>query len=98
MVPAGPNRSRPLGGYNPDYDPEFGPDFASAEADFVLDDDAYYDAFRKCAGANGAFPTPLQFGSYLEDLYGQQLPLDELELYTKRYEERFQLELDEHIA
>ncbi|MFI0980221.1 DUF2637 domain-containing protein [Streptomyces sp. NPDC021093] len=102
MVPSGPGRSRPLGGYNPDYDAEFGPDFASvegaAEADFVLDDDAYYDAFRKCAGANGAFPTPLQFGSYLEDLYGQQLPVEELETYTKRYEERFQLELDEHIA
>ncbi|MEU8889054.1 DUF2637 domain-containing protein [Streptomyces sp. NPDC048442] len=102
MVPSGPGRSRPLGGYNPDYDAEFGPDFASAEgaaeADFVLDDDAYYDAFRKCAGANGAFPTPLQFGSYLSDLYGQQLPVEELETYTKRYEERFQLELDEHIA
>ncbi|MFJ6696219.1 DUF2637 domain-containing protein [Streptomyces sp. NPDC091272] len=101
MVPSGPGRSRPLGGYHPDYDAEFGPDFTSAEgadADFVLDDDAYYDAFRKCAGANGAFPTPLQFGSYLEDLYGQQLPVEELEMYTKRYEERFQLELDEYIA
>ncbi|MBB6434763.1 hypothetical protein HNQ79_001214 [Streptomyces candidus] len=96
MVPDGPHRSRPLGGYNPDYDPEFGPDFASAEADFVLDDDTYYEAFRRCAGMNGAFPTPLQFGAYLEEAYGKQLPLDELELYTKRYEERHRLESDEY--
>ncbi|MCX5205032.1 DUF2637 domain-containing protein [Streptomyces sp. NBC_00237] len=100
MVPAGPGRSRPLGGYDPDFDAEFGPDFAAsgaaADADFVLDDDAYYEAFRKCAIENGAFPTPLQFGSYLVDLYGQELPLDELEMYAKRYEEQFQLALDEH--
>ncbi|WP_433546284.1 DUF2637 domain-containing protein [Streptomyces sp. CA-294286] len=96
MVPDGPHRSRPLGGYNPDYDAEFGPDFTSAEADFVLDDDTYYEAFRRCAGMNGAFPTPLQFGAYLEEGYGKQLPLDELELYTKRYEERHRMESDEY--
>ncbi|MFD3518136.1 DUF2637 domain-containing protein [Streptomyces sp. NPDC058657] len=100
MVPTGPGRSRPLGGYDPDYDPEFGPDFTAngpaGEADFVLDDDAYYAAFRKCAIENGAFPTPLQYGAYLSDLYGQQLPLDELEMYAKRYEVQYQLELDEH--
>ncbi|GAA3492867.1 DUF2637 domain-containing protein [Streptomyces cremeus] len=99
-VPAGPGRSRPLGGYDPDYDAEFGPDFAAngpgAEEDFVLDDDAYYAAFRKCAIENGAFPTPLQFGSYLFDLYGQELPVEDLEMYAKRYVEQYQLELDEH--
>jgi hypothetical protein len=98
MVPSGPGRSRPLGGYDPDFDPEFGPDFASADADFVLDDEAYYNAFRRYTTENAAFPTPLQLGSYVADLYGQQLPEDELEMYAKRYEERFQQELDEHIA
>jgi hypothetical protein len=96
MVPAGPGRSRPLGGYDPDFDAEFGPDFAANEADFVLDDDAYYAAFRRCAIENGSFPTPLQFGSYLVDLYGQELPAEDLEMYAKRYEEQYQLELDEH--
>ncbi|GHA48077.1 membrane protein [Streptomyces spiroverticillatus] len=83
MMPAGPGRNRPLGG----YDPEFGPDFATNDADFVLDDDAYYAAFRKCANENGAFPTPLQFGSYLFDLHGHELPLNELELMTKQYQQ-----------
>ncbi|MFJ2744489.1 DUF2637 domain-containing protein [Streptomyces sp. NPDC087440] len=92
MVPAGPGRSRPLGG----YDPDFTADEPGAEADFVLDDDAYYAAFRRCAIENGSFPTPLQFGSYLVDLYGQELPVEDLEMYAKRYEEQYQLELDEH--
>ncbi|WP_189821273.1 DUF2637 domain-containing protein [Streptomyces finlayi] len=96
MVPAGPGRSRPLGGYDPDYDPEFGPDFAANDADFVLDDDEYYRAFHKCTAENGTYPTPLQFGSYLKDLYGHELPLNELELLAKQYQGQFEEELNGH--
>lgn len=103
MVPSGPGRTRPLGGipgprheqnpaeyveqqveqYEEEYDPE----------------ERYYDAFRRYVGDYGTVPTPGAFGSYIQDLGTEPPPLNELSDYARRFEIRYQQQLDaEHIA
>ncbi|MBT2493062.1 DUF2637 domain-containing protein [Streptomyces sp. ISL-96] len=99
MVPAGPGRTRPLGGipgprheqdpaaYVEQYEEEYEPE------------ERYYDAFRKYVGDYGTVPSAGAFGSYIQDLGTQPPPLNELSDYAKRFEIRYQQELDaEHIA
>ncbi|MGW7051969.1 DUF2637 domain-containing protein [Streptomyces sp. NPDC054887] len=94
MVPSGPGRTRPLGGipgprheqapeYEEPYDPE----------------EWYYGAFRKYVNENNSVPTPREFGSYLQDLGAESPTPPQLTDYTKRFEIRYQQDLDaEHIA
>ncbi|OEJ25669.1 hypothetical protein AS594_15340 [Streptomyces agglomeratus] len=59
----------------------------------------YYGAFRKYVGENRTVPTAREFGSYLRDLGAEPPTPGELSDYAKRFEIRYQRELDaEHIA
>ncbi|WP_078606935.1 DUF2637 domain-containing protein [Streptomyces flavidovirens] len=59
----------------------------------------YYGAFRKYVSENNTVPTARQFGSYLQDLGAEPPTPGELSDYAKRFEIRYQQELDaEHIA
>ncbi|GHA46479.1 membrane protein [Streptomyces spiroverticillatus] len=91
---SGSGRSRPLGGHGFEVGLDGAGNGPGADTGFVLDDDTYYAAFRECAIENGAFPTPLQFGAFLEALYGQVPPLAQLEVYTQQYQEQFRPELE----
>ncbi|WP_274561271.1 DUF2637 domain-containing protein [Streptomyces spiramyceticus] len=104
MVPAGPGRTRPLGGipgprhernpaasveeqYEEQYEEEYEPE------------ERYYDAFRRYVGDYGTVPSPGAFGSYIQDLGTEPPPLNELSDYAKRFQVRYQQQLDaEHIA
>ncbi|MBT2506507.1 DUF2637 domain-containing protein [Streptomyces sp. ISL-98] len=95
MVPAGPGRTRPLGGIP-------GPRHEHDPAEYVDEpspEETYYGAFRKYLSENGTFPTARQLGSYLQDLYAEAPTSGELAEYTNRFQIRYQQELDaEHIA
>ncbi|MEV6653327.1 DUF2637 domain-containing protein [Streptomyces sp. NPDC051219] len=128
MVPAGPGRTRPLGGYEaqpqqyeqPQYEQ---PDYAQSpyeqseyeqaeyqraepqpeperDPDALPPEEEYFLAFRKFIGENGTIPSPRTLGAYLQDLgYNHTLLDSELSRYAKRFEVRYQQELDaEHIA
>ncbi|MFG2649725.1 DUF2637 domain-containing protein [Streptomyces sp. NPDC048436] len=83
-VPAGPGRTRPLGGQHlipgprEEQAPEYEAHEEAAEAlpdpsglpDDVSRDDAYFAAFRKYVSELGDYPNARQFGLYLMDLYG----------------------------
>ncbi|MCP3822117.1 DUF2637 domain-containing protein [Streptomyces sp. A3M-1-3] len=116
MVPAGPGRTRPLGGYEaqpeqpatqpaqyeqPDqYAQPEQPEYPQADPDALPPEEEYYLAFRKFIGENGLTPSARTLGAYLHDLgYNHTLLDSELSRYAKRFEVRYQQELDaEHIA
>ncbi|MGR8009059.1 DUF2637 domain-containing protein [Streptomyces hypolithicus] len=62
-------------------------------------EERYYGAFRKYVSENNIFPTARELGTYLQDLGTEPPTPGELTDYTKRFEIRYQQELDaEHIA
>jgi hypothetical protein len=84
-VPAGPGRTRPLGGVVPGpraeaqfpeqapeehLDPEAEELPAPGLPDDVPREEAYFNAFRKYVNEHGDYPNARQFGLYLMDLYG----------------------------
>ncbi|MFD5097680.1 DUF2637 domain-containing protein [Streptomyces albidochromogenes] len=73
-----------------------------AQAQYEEPDEAeewYYGAFRKYVGENNSVPTAREFGSYLQDLGAEPPTPGELNDYAKRFEIRYQQDLDaEHIA
>ncbi|MFF3341454.1 DUF2637 domain-containing protein [Streptomyces flavidovirens] len=105
MVPSGPGRTRPLGGI-PGPRHEQDPAAYQGPAEYVEQyeepyepEEWYYGAFRKYVGENNNMPTARQFGSYLQDLGAEPPTPGELSDYAKRFEIRYQQELDaEHIA
>ncbi|WP_434594512.1 DUF2637 domain-containing protein [Streptomyces sp. A5-4] len=105
MVPSGPGRTRPLGGIpgpRSEQDPanyqEEQRQAEEMEEEFSAEE-TYYNAFRKYVSENSTFPTARQLGSYLQDLYSQAPVPGELAEYNRRFEIRYQQELDaEHIA
>ncbi|WP_455361318.1 DUF2637 domain-containing protein [Streptomyces sp. SYSU K21746] len=126
MVPSGPGRTRPLGGYGPqpqqqqyeqpyeqqpayteppyeqpEYEePQYEQPDPEPDPDALPPEEEYYLAFRKFIGENGTIPSPRTLGAYLHDLgYTHTLLDSELSRYAKRFEVRYQQELDaEHIA
>ncbi|MGX1883671.1 DUF2637 domain-containing protein [Streptomyces sp. NPDC055287] len=115
MVPSGPGRTRPLGGIpgprheqdpahyaEGEYPQAQYPEAPYEEAQYeepYEPEERYYGAFRKYVGEYNTVPSPGAFGSYLQDLGTEAPPARELADYTKRFEIRYQQELDaEHIA
>ncbi|MEN8655829.1 DUF2637 domain-containing protein [Streptomyces sp. 21So2-11] len=104
MVPSGPGRSRPLGGIPGPRGEQSPAEYAEyqdgkPEDDGDSEEETYYNAFRKYVSENNTFPTARQLGSYLQDLYSQAPVPGELAEYNRRFEIRYQQELDaEHIA
>ncbi|MDJ0465602.1 DUF2637 domain-containing protein [Streptomyces sp. H27-C3] len=105
MVPSGPGRTRPLGGIPGPRNEQAPADYQEAQrhAEEVEEEysaeETYYNAFRKYVSENSTFPTARQLGSYLHDLYSQAPVPGELAEYNRRFEIRYQQELDaEHIA
>lgn len=108
-VPAGPGRTRQLGGQHlipgpreeqaPEV-PETLPDDVPGLPDDVSRDDAYFSAFRKYVSELGDYPNARQFGLYLMDLYGVTgqaggPPAEStLRPYLRDFRSRYQQELD----
>ncbi|MEU5002554.1 DUF2637 domain-containing protein [Streptomyces sp. NPDC021622] len=109
-VPAGPGRTRQLGGQHlipgpreeqaPEEAPETLPDDVPGLPDDVSRDDAYFSAFRKYVSELGDYPNARQFGLYLMDLYGVTgqaggPPAEStLRPYLRDFRSRYQQELD----
>ncbi|MBT2397008.1 DUF2637 domain-containing protein [Streptomyces sp. ISL-100] len=99
MVPAGPGRTRPLGGIPGPRHEQDPAEYVEQYEEEYEPEERYYDAFRKYVGDYGTVPSAGAFGSYIQDLGTQPPPLNELSDYAKRFQVRYQQELDaEHIA
>ncbi|MEU6810933.1 DUF2637 domain-containing protein [Streptomyces sp. NPDC046831] len=83
-IPAGPNRTRPLGegGGTPPAEP---------------DEEAYYQVFKQ--SINGSYPTPREFSDNVEATYGVPVPDAESKRMVLRFQNRHTAQLeDDHIA